>query len=388
MPTMTRIYRTDISFMLDEIANLITISDSLFRSAEEKYQAVGMWLGEDRSPLAVYSPIIYPQGSFLIGTVTKPLGERDEYDIDLVLELLLSKDTITQKRLKNMAGDRLKDHEVYRRMLDEEGKRCWTLIYADSAKLHLDILPAVPNNDYREFLKNQGVKSDLAETGIAITDKTLPNYERLDPDWPRSNPKGFAAWFKSRMISQFEAQRKYLAEALKAGPANVPEYKIRTPLQKSVQLLKRHRDVVFEGKDDKPASIIISTLAAHAYNNEFDIVEAMTNIIDGIPNYIAVRDGKARVQNPVDPSENFADGWVGHPGREQNFRNWVNRIQVEMNTVLECNDTDRICEFLAQMFGENVSVVAVNRYKEYAQTRIKTISTVIPIVRPTKPWGF
>jgi hypothetical protein len=385
---MSKIYRTDISFMLDEIANLISISDSPFKSAEKKYQAVGKWLGEDSSPLAEYSPVIYPQGSFLIGTATKPLGERDEYDIDLVLELLLSKYNITQKRLKNMVGDRLRDHKLYGSMLDEEGRRCWTLIYADSAKFHLDILPAVPNNDYREFLKSQGVIKDLAETGVAITDKTLPNYERLDPNWPRSNPKGFAAWFRSRMIIQLEAQRKHLAETLKADLANVPEHKVKTPLQKTVQLLKRHRDVVFEQKDDKPASIIISTLAAHAYNNEFDIVEAMINIIDGMPDYIAIRDGKTWVQNPVDPSENFADRWIGHPAREQDFRNWLGRIKGDMNTVLECNDNDQVCELLAKMFGEKVSITAVNRYKEYVETRRNSISSVSPIVHPNKPWGF
>ena len=100
----------DLSFIFDEIAKQLDISDSLFEDAEKKYQAVGEWLGEGTSPLAKYSPKIFPQGSFLLGTVTKPLGEKDEYDIDLVFEMILSKSQITQNELKNMVGDRLKDH--------------------------------------------------------------------------------------------------------------------------------------------------------------------------------------------------------------------------------------------------------------------------------------
>src|SRR6185503_2735935 len=42
---------------------------------------------------------------------------------------------------------------------------------------------------------------------------------------------------------------------------------VREPLlQMAVQILKRHRDVTFEGRDDGPISIINTTLAGHAYS--------------------------------------------------------------------------------------------------------------------------
>ena len=102
---MIKIYRTDLSFILNEIADQLDLPDSLHEEAVVRYQAVGKWLGESDSPLAIYSPVIYPQGSFLLGTVTKRWGEKDEYDIDLVFEINLSKNTISQKRLKNLALD-------------------------------------------------------------------------------------------------------------------------------------------------------------------------------------------------------------------------------------------------------------------------------------------
>lgn len=385
---MTNVVRTDLSFILDEIAKLLDISDSLFEAAEAKYLAVGAWLAESNSPLASYSPEIYPQGSFLLGTVTRPLGDQDEYDIDLVSELNLSIHQETQKRLKNLVGDRLKDHARYRQMLDAEGRRCWTLNYADGARFHLDILPAAPNDDYRTGLKERGVPNSWAKTGIALTDRTLPNYEMVDPRWPRGNPKGYAAWFRSRMETQFDLQRKSLAEALKADIASVPDYRIKTPLQRVIQLLKRHRDVVFENKDDKPTSIVITTLAAHAYNNETDLVEALTNVISGMPHYIEIKNGIPWVQNPVDPLENFADRWQEHSEREQEFRQWLKAVREDLESVVRCEDVACVHELLQAMFGERVAGSAMARHKERrVKARTKDTGTTISIVRPSKPWG-
>ena len=43
---MIKIYRTDISFILNEIANQLDLPQSLHEEAVERYQAVGKWLGE------------------------------------------------------------------------------------------------------------------------------------------------------------------------------------------------------------------------------------------------------------------------------------------------------------------------------------------------------
>ncbi len=212
--------------------------------------------------------------------------------------------------------------------------------------------------------------------------------EDVVKEMAKGNPKGYAAWFRSRMIVQYEAQRKRLAEAIKADIESVPDYRIKTPLQRSVQLLKRHRNIAFENKEDMPASIIITTLAAHSYNNEMDLVEALNNIVDGMPNYITKRNGIPWVQNPVDSLENFADRWQERPGREQDFQGWLKKVRNDMNAVLDCEDIDRVCEMLQLLFGERVAGAAVTRYKEYTQTRGSKIDTVIPIVKPNKPWGF
>jgi hypothetical protein len=389
---MAKILRSDISSLLNEIAQALDIPDSLYEAAESKYRAVGAWLGGKDSPLASFSPQIYPQGSFQLGTVTKPLSE--EYDIDVVFEMALSKNDISQQTLKNMVGRRLKANETYLKMLDEEGRRCWTLQYADSAQFHMDILPAIPDLTTYPILEAQGVPPILARTSLAFTDKNYPNYTQIHPDWPRGNPKGYAAWFRQQMIIRYDALRKQFAEAYKSQIENVPEYRVKTPLQRCVQLLKRHRNIKFANDlKVKPASIILTTLAARAYSNQADITDTLVSVIDGMPHFIFSMNGISWVANPVDPTENFADRWRENPRREPVFKAWLSEIRTELAALLNCDDINEISKLLVSMFGEKVATAVVDRYKETSLSRkvlSGTVASPRPVVTirdPNKPWG-
>jgi hypothetical protein len=392
---MTKLQRQDVNWLLNEVAKALDITDTLFEEAERKYKAVGVWLGEGNSPLATLSPQIYPQGSFLLGTMTKPADDSDDYDVDLVFELRMRKDQVTQKELKQMVGDRLKEHDTCRRLLDKEGRRCWTLRYADSAHFHLDILPAIPDVSYQLRLKTYGVPDNLAAVSIAITDNTLPSYSQTTSDWPHCNPLGYATWFKGRMMVRFTDMQKSFAANIRADVQAVPEYKIKTPLQRSIQLLKRHRDLAFvDNPEIQPASIIITTLAAQAYNNEADLAEALYKIIRGMPRFITKRDGVSWVDNPVDPSENFADRWKDHPQREPSFYLWMKKVMADFDQLFNCEDLDEVAKLLTARFGERMVNPAVNRLKEQIEKRgiasrfiVPVAPPVVIIKNPSKPWG-
>jgi hypothetical protein len=392
---MTNYQPSDLGLLLNEIAQALDIPDSLADAAEKKYQAVGTWLGANDSPLAPYAPHIYPQGSFRLGTVIKPISNPDDYDIDLVAELALRKNQLSQKELKNMVGDRLKAHEIYRQMLDEEGDRCWTLQYANSAHFHMDILPAIPDREITPILEARGVPLRLAQTGIAITDKKRDNYARIDTDWLRGNPSGYASWFREQMIVRYEEIRKSFAEARKAQVDHVPEYQIKTPLQRSIQLLKRHRDIQFTADpENKPASIILTTLAARAYRNEADLLQAFIHIIDGMPGYLTVKNGVTWVENPVDPAENFADRWQGHPQREPKFKTWLIRVRHDLIALQACDNIDAVGQLLVAFFGEKIASTVVSQYKESTKapeipnrSALVSIPPLVTIRNPNKPWG-
>ena len=375
--------RNEFRQFLQGLAESLDISETQYEAAVKHYEAVGDWLNKEDSPISVHSPQIFPQGSFRLGTMIKPINDGDEYDIDLVCEMkTLSKDRVTQKQLKEMVGDRLKANERYRKML-EEGNRCWTLQYADSARFHMDILPAIPDNEINGIAKMIG--ANLAASAILITDKDLRQ-------WQSSNPIGYAEWFKDRMRVQFDANRMLLAESLRASVEDVPEYKVKTPLQRSIQILKRHRDIMFENdQDDRPISIIISTLAARTYNNEADLLDALQIIVSKMPSLIE-RDGKgnAFVANPVNPLENFADKWEKYPQRETKFRHWLKQVRADLDAALSAESLRDMTEGLKPRFGDRIVNNAVSTTFPTRNSSAIAAASVTPSIRishPSKPWG-
>lgn len=138
---------------------------------------------------------------------------------------------------------------------------------------------------------------------------------------------------------------------------DVPDYKIRTPLQRGIQLMKRHRDILFKNKEDKPISIIITTLAGKAYERVlknprsllfYDIVMEM---VDAMPCFITRSNGKWVIQNPVDPRENFADRWNNNMYKEKDFRDWLARFKFDFKQSFEKGDIQSAIDFLKPNFG-------------------------------------
>lgn len=390
---MTFDVKSQLGQFLMYLAESLDISDTRYVEAEDRYKAVGQWLGKEGSILAQYNPQIYPQGSFRLGTVIRPFDDREEYDIDLVCELQESKEVVTQLQLKEMVGDRLKANGDYERMLDkEEGRRCWTLNYSDGAQFHMDILPALPEDEgFKQLLSANGVHPILADKAISITDITSNTYNSLDHDWPRSNPKGYADWFRERMKVRFENMRKSMAETLRAATIeDVPEFRVKTPLQRAIQILKRHRDMMFiNDGDDKPVSIIISTLAAHAYKNEADIVDCILSLLDEMPRFIESRDGVSWVSNPVNPMENFADKWHEHPQRELKFRKWLQQVADDLQSALQEGNVRKLQEVFRARFGTRAVNEALAKSENImvgAAIAGSKTPPKIEIHTPNKPW--
>jgi hypothetical protein len=352
------IVRSSLNKKLESIAKQLDISEALFEKAKARYEAIGQWLGRENSNLEHLEIKIYPQGSIGLGTANKPINNNEEYDIDLVCELSIAKINTTQQRLKNAIGEEIKAYARANNMLEEpvEGKRCWTLNYSDQAKFHMDILPAVPDGDeFRRLLETKGMISNHAGDAICITDNTLPpeQYQVINRNWPVSNPKGYLKWFKDRMTTRFSINKRLLADSLKlADIANIPDYKVKTPLQQAIQLLKRHRDLMFQDDpDNKPISIIITTLAAHAYQNQEGLVETLDAIATNMSRYLEDRNGTPWVQNPSNPLENFADKWVKNTKLKENFDRWVKQVRVDLVCLFLALDDSKLDDKLEHMFG-------------------------------------
>ena len=307
---------------LEEVLLDLDVPISRYEEAKREYDGVGEWLHAPDSCLAPYDPYIFPQGSFALGTAIRPIRGGD-HDVDAVCCLRLGYEALSQQQLKELVGARLREHKRYGKILlpPEGGRRCWTLVFADE-HFHFDILPAIPD-DSTPFIA-QGVLKELAESALRITDReTWP-----DGRWPRSNPRGYALWFRSRMqvaLQKSAAARNWLGTG--ASLAEMPTFRAQTALQRIVQLLKRHRDATCGDDEDRPISIIITTLAAQAYDNQLDLVEAIFDVVPKLRLFIEQRGDRFWVPNPVAPAENFADKWHESPRKADAFFRWLGEVE-------------------------------------------------------------
>jgi hypothetical protein len=369
MATLTMNKRSQL---LEAAAESLDIPPRLYEEAVLKYEDIGGWLAAEDSALREYTPEIYPQGSFRLGTMVRPIFRSDEYDIDLVCRLVIDKDAISKTELKKMIGDRLKKRDDIKRILSES-RRAWMLDYPP--QFHMDVLSSIPNQERRP-------------SGILLPDKELHI-------WQKSNPIVYAEWFYDRMKVIFQEKRAALAEELQASIEEVPYWNVKTPLQRVVQILKRHRDIYFQNDpDNRPVSIIITTLAARAYRNQAEIFDALIDGVKAMPNYIEKRGDTWWVQNPVEPDENFAERWNEYPNRRQAFFDWMARAHSDFVSAGQQADLRKVAEDLAPALGRTTMTKAAASLGLGSQVLIESTATKsdeVPVLSDSRhcqspPW--
>lgn len=385
--------------IMEELAECLDIPESAYEKAEARYKDLGEWFSRADGVCAPYDPHIYPQGSFRLGTVVNA----EEFDLDCGCRLTtgVTKESHTQEQLKDLVGRELEGYRRARNIQQtlEEKNRCWRLKYRDELAFHMDVVPSVPEEDRRRVLLKaamveRGIDFDLAEnvtrhTG-AITDNRVPSYKLISPEWKVSNSEGYARWFESRMKLASELMQSRAMEAKAAKVDDLPAARWKSPLQRSIQILKCHRDRMFEDSPEgKPISVILTTLAAQAYNGEQVISDALEGILARMGGL--VRAERPRVPNPVNPSEDFADKWYDHEYRhlnlEGNFWEWLKQAKIDFEIIQESRDPDFISEQAMLKFGATMDASSLRRKLGGAATAVYTAPRVHVISEtPPKPW--
>ncbi|MFY4758161.1 nucleotidyltransferase [Aliarcobacter butzleri] len=345
--------KNEIFKILEKVGESLEITKTQRQLAEDRYKAVGKWLAEgeycllgDGKKQCFKDGEIYPQGSFRLETTVKPIG-KNEFDIDLVFYTPnVSADMITPERLKELVGNRLKEHDTYKKMLTPLN-RGWCINYAN--EFHLDVTPSLDNH----FEPHN--ESEL------VADKKL---ERYMP----TNPEGYANWFDYIASMQpilkstkelFESRNMMITTEDAATVTELPEHNPNKPLLKRfIQIFKRHRDIMFDGKEDAPISIIITTLATksyeyciqnYSYDNEYAL---MMNTLKYMTKFIENRNGYW-IENPTVNGENFAEKWNYKPIKKQNFDNWHNKIIGIFESIINLQGQHLIFESLRNGLGES-----------------------------------
>lgn len=370
--------------LLEILSENLSITKTQHEAAVQSYVAVGKYLSNENSALAEFQPYIKPQGSFIIGTTIQSIDEEGDIDLDVVCEFKNKPENWAQIHLKNAVGDRLKESDRYREMLDEEGRRCWTLGYRENAeaanqRYHMDILPALISSGYSIILE-RAMSADTYEEfdklRLSITDIEESGYntETRPEYWKQSNPYGYAIWFmnKAKKINGIKKRTYSLNEAVKPAPKYQED---RLPLQRVVQLLKRHRDIYFKKENDpevekqKPISCIITTLAARAYRGEEELIDALWGVVNRMENEIEFKLepslGKEVewISNPTNISENFADRWNDEGSvRRENFYRWLDQVKADLRDAQSKTGLHNISESLKNSFGKDAVLKTFSDY--------------------------
>jgi hypothetical protein len=355
---------------------------------------VGQWFGRDESTCSAFQPHVFSQGSFRLGTAIHPLDATKGYDLDLgcSLESGISPESHTQADLKHLIGEELK---AYRKAVGIEKAvkakhRCWCLEYQDKLNFHMDIVPCIPagataQHRLSKSMMQAGIdeesSKDISDKSVYITDDQSPTFRSLSNDWPVSNPIGYADWFDSRM--QGVMIHKAYAEI-----DRIPLNKRKTPLQRAIQLLKRHRDFMFKDHDDsKPISMIITTLAARAYGGEGDVHSTLVGVLNKMGDLVA--DTSPRIPNPTNPGEDFADKW-DMPGKEhlhlkENYFEWLAQARAFFHDLSFSTDMDHS----AVQIERRLSVVLKSsdlRNELGLVQAAKLAAPVATVQKPPQPW--
>jgi hypothetical protein len=313
------------------------------QQATERYDDIGRWC-RDHGDLDDDLQI-YPQGSIRIGTTTvDPLT--GEFDVDAVLRYDRQKDDITQNQLRNLNTKLLRRYATARQAEGhplaprdlEPKRRAVALLYDDP--FHLDVLPVIPDLD---------ADASIGDPSL-LTDRELVR-------WQSTNPRGFAAWFDRQ--SQREREVRLAAKAARAEVTvdELPPDAVTTTLQQSVRILKLHARSSFALDDDTaPPSIVVTTLAARAYAHVTPdggtLAQVLRLIVRAMPDMIQRRRGQVWIPNPVNHEENFADRFVGHPGRERALYQWLRQLATDLDVLRDARGLDQVADVADSILGQ------------------------------------
>jgi hypothetical protein len=148
-------------------------------------------------------------------------------------------------------------------------------------------------------------------------------------------------------------------------------------LRRLIQLLKHHRDLAFQNAaivDLKPISIIITTLAARAYERlalsgatyetDYDLLLAV--VVD-MPRFIRVNGaGEARhyvVENETVAGENFAEKWNADPNLASAFYGWHGNAVAALRAIAELQGQDEVAKLTSREFGVGIGQRVLQQMK-------------------------
>ena len=242
----------------DFLENTVNLNPSRFEKVEKAEEILGKFIEESDTFKDLYIETTR-QGSARQKTIIKPVGDDDEFDVDLLITLKENTEWSPADYHSNLA-ELFKDSDRYKDITDTRGKtRCVTIDY--KSDFHVDLVPAIERDGQ-----------------MYIFNKSTDQEECTDGD-------GYAQWF--------EQQDAY------AGGYLVPV----------VRLIKYLRD---SREDFDTRSVILTTIVGMQVQSDdsFEsISDAFVTITERVDEFLSEHDEAPVVENPAMTDETFDRNW-------------------------------------------------------------------------------
>lgn len=384
-----------------KIIESLDITPSMYKNADEKYHALADYLSR-HTDVAVD---MYPQGSFAFGTVVRPMKDDKEasYDLDFICEVDLDKASITADELRALIEDAISSGDLYGGKL-EVFDECFTINYAEEggASFSIDVVPATHEvaSTIRR-LKGKAYRPDLLDSAIAIPILDGEKYE-----WITNNPKGFTEWFREinepyKACIRSEYRRNLFESAdFYDRIEDIPEGMERSSVQRTIQILKRHRDLFYKKCQElKPISAILNVLVteiASSLDPSTGVFELLEHVLDELSesskyyenlvygealleNRVIARKNRGwYIANPANPEDNLADKWNESESIPKAFFKWVKAAKGDLIDSMDRSD-EEFRAITESAFGQDV---VKSSWGDKYDSSIAT-----PISSSVKPWS-
>jgi hypothetical protein len=294
----------------------VNLSDRRIEKLDARVEAVGNFLTNGTGTIAEAFIELIPQGSYAQRTIINPVGARDEFDADVLLDMEEVSDWEAEDYVAELYRT-FRASLTYRDMVRRRS-RCVTVDYVGD--FHMDVVPYLTRHDERY-----------------ITNRTDNTYEL-------TNPEGFNAWLDEQ-------------NRLTSGR-----------LVKVLRLLKYIRDYKnnFSVKSVILTILVggrVSSTALLADPDHYqDLPTAFLSLLTDLNEYLQANPAMPSIDDPSRPTENFNHRW----NQEQyaNFRNWVKTYTAWAKDAYTETDVDASYVKWRKLFGE--------KFGTYSTTGIKT----------------
>jgi hypothetical protein len=361
-PIRREIARFDaLDILLADVATRIQLPPREYQKAVGHYETMSDWIDRPGSPLEGLVSRVYPQGGFAIGATIARHETENDFDIDGMAELAISRNVDPDRPLaalyeavRSVRGSRYYDKA-------ERKTRCVTVNYVG---VHLDLTPTVL---CAERVERTGLIFH-SKVGEAETRRSL---------W--ANPYGFAEWFNSRTPAeatfgvffeerslQYDQSQVSIALNAEAEPVpdQLPAYRKSRALI-ALQLIKRWRNLVYGRKYPNlrlPPSVLLAHFVAVNANRTSSLAEELLYQIEcliAVLGHADMRGMKVHAVNEACPDDILTDRWPGALGDQRTFISELRLFAEKVRVLRRGVPLPQIYEVLEELFGERPARGAV-----------------------------